>query len=293
MDLTDILSNIFVSKNKLTNNEHKSKSSESKHKSRSSESSESSESTESTECRENSESSKSKSSESSKCRSKSIESVKYRSEVFEQKYNFKKLILKASEFYKRNIFIINSEEDNNLKILSDLLEKLNNMKDIFEIYDKKMTIYTFNEMKKNFKMMLLENPYLNFDLSFKNVLKNITDKDIENKDNLKRHLVIIDFNLISDQDEILDKILVNNNIHLIILFNNYNNDLINLYKIDNNALIINKKDTLKPAQKRFFSKVIKNTIKDNINKDSYIELITNEDLDVKNIIIKDNVLRYN
>jgi len=226
-------------------------------------------------------------SESERNKSKS-ERNKSESEV--QKYNLRKLILKASEFYKRNIFIINSDETNNLKILGELLEKLNNMKDVFDIYDKNMTVYTFTENKKNYKMMLLENPYLNFEFNFKNTLKNTKFTDD------KKHLVIIDFNLISDLDKILDENLLEQNIHLIVLFNSYTLSpaLIDLYKFDKNALIINKKDTLKSIQKRFFSKVIKYIVKDQLlDKDTYTELITDEDLDVKNIIIKNSELRYN
>jgi len=207
-----------------------------------------------------------------------------------QKYNFRKLILKASEFYKRNIFIINSDETSNVKILGELLEKLNNMKDVFEIYDKNMSIYTFTENKKNYKMILLENPYLNFEFNFKNTLKNVKFIDT------KKHIVIIDFNLISDLDKILDENLLEQNVHLIVLFNSYTLSpaLIDLYKFDKNALIINKKGTLKSIQKIFYSKVIKHIVKDQLlDKDTYTELITDEDLDVKNIIIKNGELRYN
>jgi hypothetical protein len=333
MDFTDILSNIFVStKNKKTQDfkkeiisikqeikqvqenkelerekekedkdythkysisEFKSERSESeKHKSESYEdSSESdkkrSERSESERSERGSES-ESERRESVKSESVKSESEKVASEV--KKYNLRKLILKASEFYKRNIFIINSDETNNLKILSDLLEKLNNMKDVFDIYDKNMTVYTFTENKKNYKMMLLENPYLNFEFNFKNTLKNTKFTDD------KKHLVIIDFNLISDLDKILDENLLEQNVHLIVLFNSYTLSpaLIDLYKFDKNALIINKKDTLKSIQKRFFSKVIKYIVKDPLlDKDTYTELITDEDLDVKNIIIKNGELRYN
>ena len=214
----------------------------------------------------------------------------YESEKVVRKYNLRKLILKASEFYKRNIFIINSDETNNVKILGELLEKLNNMKDVFEIYDKNMTIYTFTENKKNYKMILLENPYLNFEFNFKNTLKNVEFTDT------KKHLIIIDFNLISDLHKILDENLLKQNVHLIVLFNSYvlAPALIDLYKFDKNALIINKKDILKAIQKRFFSKVIKQIVKDPLlDKDSYLELITDEDLDVKSIIIKNGELRYN
>jgi len=238
--------------------------------------------------RSESERSESERSESERSESERSESEKVISEV--DKYNLRKLILKASEFYKRNIFIINSDETSNVKILGELLEKLNNMKDVFEIYDKNMSVYTFTENKKNYKMILLENPYLNFEFNFKNTLKNVKFTDT------KKHIVIIDFNLISDLDKILDENLLEQNIHLIVLFNSYTLSpaLIDLYKFDKNALIINKKDTLKSIQKRFFSKVIKHIVKDPLlDKETYSELITDEDIDVKNIIIKNGELRYN
>ena len=134
-------------------------------------------------------------------------------------------------------------------------------------------------------------------------LLNLKIKELVNKSNSDLDLtikpgrqVIIDFNLISDLDKILDENLLKQNIHLIILFNSYSSApaLLDLYKFDKNALIINKKDILKSIQKKFFSKVIKQIIKNPLlNKDTYSTLITDEDLDVKNIIIKDNILRYN
>jgi len=317
MDLTEILSNIFVSRktkkenktvckhqeidtksqtnNNNNNTDEKSKQINSQ-ESYSDISEKSYEKSESEKSYEKSKSEKSyEKSKSEKSYEKNKSEKSYEKSEHIEKYNLKKLILKASEFYKKNIFIINSDETNNLKILADLLEKLNNMKDVFEIYDKNITIYTFTDNKKNYKMMSLENPYLNFEFNFKNVLKNIKFKDNdETKD--KRHLVILDFNLISDLDKLLDENLLSDNIHLIVLFNNYSlaPALLNLYKFNENALIINKKDLLKSVQKKFYSKVVKKIIKDPlVDKDYYSQFLIDENLDIKNIIIKNGELRYN
>ena len=59
---------------------------------------------------------------SEKVESEKVESEKVESEKVEP--ILKKLILKASEFYKRNMFLVNIDESNNLKLLSEILDKL-------------------------------------------------------------------------------------------------------------------------------------------------------------------------
>ena len=136
------------------------------------------------------------------------------------------------------MFLVNIDESNNLKLLSEILDKLNNMKNIFDIYDKNMQIYTFTEMKKNYKMMLLENPQLKFEFIFKNKLTKLKLNEVSDK----RHLVVIDFNLMSDLDKIIDQDLLNQNVHLIVLFNNYDSSVVDICKLDPKAIVINKKD---------------------------------------------------
>jgi hypothetical protein len=195
----------------------------------------------------------------------------------------KKIILKAFEFYKNNILLINNDKSKNLEIISDLLFKLTNMTDVKNIYENSLHIFTSNEHKEYFRDMLLENPYLYFnELIIKNTLS------IPKLESNKRHIFIIDYNIILDIDK-LTKLVSQNNIHLIVMHDTYTSTLLNIYKIlGNNTIIINNKDRLKILQNKFYSKIVKN-IK---YIDNYSELINDDNLDIKYLIIKNNELSY-
>jgi hypothetical protein len=131
--------------------------------------------------------------------------------------------------------------------------------------------------------MLLENPYLYF-----NNLLIKTSLSLPSLESDKRHIFIIDYNLVSDLDK-LNKLVSQPNIHLILLHNTYTSSLVDvLHVLGENTLIINSKDRLKILQKRFYSKIIKN-IK---VIDNYFDLINDDNLDVKYLIVKNNELRY-
>jgi hypothetical protein len=198
----------------------------------------------------------------------------------------KKLNFKAIEFTKKPIFIVNNSESINIDILSDLLNNLSSMKNIDDIYENNLHIFTFIENKKTFKEILLDNPHMHFiNFVIKNKLKSIKS------DSNKKNIVIIDFNLISDNlNQLLETNLLDSNIQLIILFSNYSTSINDIYKMTGkNTLIINKKDTLKLRNKRFYSKVISQMT--DINQSNYFELI-NDDR-INNIIIKNRELRFN
>jgi hypothetical protein len=205
-------------------------------------------------------------------------------EVYKQ--SIKKLVLKASEFYKKNMLILNNDNSKNIDILNDLLFKLSKLNDVENIYDNSLHIFTFNENKKDFRDMLLENPYLYFNnLIIKNTL---TLPQLESG---KRHLFIIDYSIKSDIEK-LHKLINKDNVHVIIYNNNYSSDMVDVYKLlGDNALIINSKDRLKILQKRFYSKIVKYLV-DDATTDNFFDVINDDNLDVKYLMIKNNELRY-
>lgn len=201
------------------------------------------------------------------------------------KQNFRKLVLKASEFYKRNLVIVNNDQSKNIELLSDLLFKLSKMTTVNELYENSLHIFTFNENKKDFRDMLLENPYLYFNnLVIKNSLS------VPKLESSKRHIFIIDYNMISDFEK-LNKLLTSNlNLHVILYHNTYTSSLVDIVKLlGKNTLLINNKDRLKILQKRFYSKIVKHLVDET---DDYFESINDDNLDVKYLIIKDKELRY-
>ena len=234
-------------------------------------------------------SSSSDSSSDSRCDSRCDSSCDSRSEKSVGGGNdgdFRKFVLKASEFYKNNILIINNDSGKNIDVLSEILYKLSKMT---SVYDNSLHILTFNDNKKDFKEMLIENPYIHFtNLVFKNKVSEIKLKSD------KRHIVIVDSNFISDINTISKLTNGGGNIQIIVLDNTYNNFVLDIYKIlGDSALLINKKDRIKLLQKRFYSKVIKKILKEGISFDKYINIINDENYDVKNIIIKNNKIKYN
>lgn len=202
------------------------------------------------------------------------------------KQSIKKLVLKASEFYNNNMMIINNDNSKNIDILNDLLFKLSKLNDIENIYDNSLHIFTFNENKKDFRDMLLENPYLYFNnLIIKNTLT------LPQLDSNKRYLFIIDYSIKSDIEK-LHKLVNKDNVHVIIYNDNYSSDIVDVYKLlGDNALIINSKDRLKILQKRFYSKIVKHLVDDS-NADRFFDIINDDNLDVKYLMIKHNELRY-
>lgn len=195
-----------------------------------------------------------------------------------------KTILKASDFYKKNLLLVNHESKKNLEILGDLLYKLSKMNNVSEIYDNSLHIFTFSENKKNFRDMLLENPYLYFtNFVIKTHLSNLKF------DSSKRHIVIVDFDTISDMDKLPN--LLRDNVQLIVLHNSYNHYVLDVYKLlGKNCLLINKKDRLKLLQKRFYSKIVKHLSE--LKETHYFDTINDENLDAKLLIIRNGQFRY-
>lgn len=204
----------------------------------------------------------------------------------------KKMVLKSYEFYKRNIIVVNNDAHFDLETISDLLFKLTNMRNVEKIYENSLHIFIDNNNKEQFRDMLLENP----DLYFNNlIIKNTLS--LPKLDSNKRHIFIIDCNLIITNE--MDKSYINtlrnlasysnSNIQLILIYNRYKPILVNMSKIlGNNTLIINRLNRSKILQKIFYSNIVKQFKRIN----NYIELINSDNLDIKYLVIKNNELRY-
>jgi hypothetical protein len=68
--------------------------------------------------------------------------------------------------------------------------------------------------------------------------------------------------------------------------------MIDVYKLlGDNTLVINSKDRLKILQKRFYSKIVKFLVDDS-NTHDFFDVINDDNLDVKYLMIKNNELRY-
>ena len=211
-------------------------------------------------------------------------------EIDKEDVLLKKYILKPSEFYKKNILIANDDKKSNFDITNDILYKLSLLKDIDNIYSKDIYIFTSNDNRKMFKQMLLDNPYLYFiDFHVKqNIDKNILKEN--NKEDNKRIICIIDTDILKNIDDLQD--FINPQIHLILLTLETNKTMDYYNKIGNKRLLIHKQNKLKSLQKRFFKYVISNIDK-KMHFDDYYNIINDENMDLKYIILKEDELRYN
>ena len=163
--------------------------------------------------------------------------------------------------------------------------KLSKMNDL---YDSSVHIFTYKENKKEFRDIILQQPDLYFnDLIIK------TQFSIPKLESDKRHILIIDYNLVEDKlEKLLDK---NLNAQIFIFYDTYSSELVKVYNLlcadGKSTLLINKKDKLKSLQSRFYSKLVKHLCNEFNNVDDYLKFVRADD-DLKYLIIKNNELRY-
>ena len=206
----------------------------------------------------------------------------------------KKYILKPSEFYKKNIFIVNDDIKDSIEILSDLLYKLGLMKDVNVIYNNNIHVITSLDNKKLFTKMLLENPYLYF-TNF-NVRQQLSRKRIKDLDNVNtRSIFIIDSKTLTKPLKQKDiQKLITKNVHLIIIGEEDQNIAKTYNIMGENKLLIHKLNKSKNMQKHFYKTAIRKIVPlQNFEFEDYYGLINNEDYDVKYIILKGSEIRYN
>lgn len=198
--------------------------------------------------------------------------------------NLKKFILKAVEFGKRNMVIIGEDIEDSIMLLSDILHKLSLMKDVEKQYNKRVYVVT-GDNKKSFKKMILENPYLYFvDFDVKAKLKRDMRKDIQRMFEEDRKKSIIIFDGASDA-------CVVEGAHTIILCKP-NEDLADIMEqIGENALVIFKPGRYKMTHKKFYKNNVQGT---GVFRDfeEYYKVVSNEDVDIRYLVVRNNELRY-
>lgn len=219
-------------------------------------------------------------------------------ETKEAKERIRKYILKASEFYKKNIVIVNDDMNESIHTLSELLHKLSMMNNVDTIYTNKIHIIATQDNKVNFKNMLIENPYLyftDFDLQTSQTSVARFEKMYDSSlDPSKRHLLVVDYNSLEFDDDLMP--LIKDNVHLFLLGDAYTNSIRKMYKdMGKNALLINTKPKLKMMQKQLYNKVVKDLCDDwnAVSFEEFANVTGDENLDVRSIIVKDGELRYN
>jgi len=201
----------------------------------------------------------------------------------------KKYILKPSEFYKKNMFIISDNVKTSIDILSDFLHKISMMKNADSIYSNSVNIISNVQNKKLYKQMLLENPYLyftNFD-----VKNSLTKRKIDSLDNDSRTIFIFDNEMAHQYIEYID-ILFSKNVHVFVLLDEEDKNIYDLYNLFESKLLIYKPSKNKMLQKRFYKNFIKKHFKD-LLFDQYYNKVNNENIDIKYVILKNDELRYN
>ena len=204
----------------------------------------------------------------------------------------RKYILKPSDFYKRNMMIINKDFENSILILSEILHKLSIMKHVGEIFDSNVYITSTDEHKSSYKQILLNNPHLYFtDMHVKNKLDKVKVKGL----NESRSIHIIDNELLSTIDAKEFEYLINNDVLLIIIAKDDDKNAITTYDLlTSNKILIHKLYGLKTIQKNFYKIFIKYICKEQVSTfENYYKMINDENLDIKYLILKNDELRYN
>jgi hypothetical protein len=204
----------------------------------------------------------------------------------------RKYILKPSDFHKKNIMIINKDFESNIIVLSEILYKLSIMKNIDKIFDSNVYITSTDEHKSNYKQILLNNPHLYFtDLNVKNKLDKSKLKDLDKL----RTIHIIDNELLSTIDTKDFEYLLNNDVLLIIMAKDDDKNAITTYDLlTSNKILIHKLYGSKTIQKNFYKIFIKYICKEQVSTfENYYNMINNENLDIKYLILKNDELRYN
>jgi hypothetical protein len=213
------------------------------------------------------------------------------SDLSSDNLELKKYILKPSDFYKKNIMIINKDFENSILILGEILYKLSIMKNINKIFSSNVYITSTDEHKSIYKQILLNNPYLYFtDLHVKNKLD--TDKLKEDK---LRKIYVIDNELLCTIDSKEFESLLNNDVLLIIMTKDDDKNAITTYDLlTSNKILIHKLYGSKMIQKNFYKIFIKYVCKEQVSTfENYYKMINNENLDIKYLILKNDELRYN
>lgn len=308
--ITDILSSFFVSKQKQglpqASKEKSKPTTQSSSSKTSTQSSKSSSRTQNSESSSSSQSSKSKSSIKS---SDSRAHTKSSSTISEDKLfgtiKPKRYIIKAHQnFHKKSIMMVNNNNEDNVKMLSDLLHIFTLMTNVRKQYDNKMYIISSDKTKSDYKKIVLEHPYLYFyDIHVSKNLDKSQILEISNAD--KMSLVVLEVESNSDYKQYMKSLEpIASKCQIIVLvtadltsrnFGQLNKLVLDTFKdMGSNKVLMYAKEETKILQKQFFKKILKPLCIDvkDMDFESYYDLINHEIHNVKYIFINNDELRY-
>jgi hypothetical protein len=204
----------------------------------------------------------------------------------------KRYIIKSTGMCRKNIAIINTDADDNFKILSDMLHSFSIMNNVQDVYYNTIHIIT-SENKRKCKKMFLDNPYMYF-TDF-NIMNSITSNKIKSIiENDKKVIVIIDMDNLRDNfEKYID--LVQSNAQIILLSSSYSDEIVDAYnRLGENRIILHKKQKLKLLQKNFFNKMLKRVCEtvEPMTFEIYYNIMNEENFGLKYVIVLKSELRY-
>ena len=169
--------------------------------------------------------------------------------------------------------MVAAEAKESIRLVSELILKLSLMKDIETVYDKQIEVVSNLGNKHHYKKMLFMNPYMHF-TGFKVNTRTST---------LKRGVRIVDIgDDIGEEDPNSFTIFVSNLTdpkRLVELYNSIRTD----------KMLVFKHSHIKTMQKQFYNKVLKGVCKHCPDTfDEYYKIITDENLDIHNLILVDD-----
>jgi hypothetical protein len=206
--------------------------------------------------------------------------------------DFKKCVIRASDMCRRHIILVNKELSESISVLSDIIHSFNLLRDVDTTFSSKLNIVSESN-RKSYKKMLLENPYLYFD-NF-NVQKQLSKQSLEEmKGADKKSICIFDeqsFLKLSPpwaQDA--------HNVLIIVVCTEYSMVRKIYNQLGSRVIVMHKRDKLKAMEKQFYTKIVKplceSSFKD-VQFEEYYSMITDEKYSLRNIIIKEDCLRFN
>jgi hypothetical protein len=157
---------------------------------------------------------------------------------------------------ERNVLIVNNSFEENMVSLVNILSSVDTA-----TFENELTIITSSDKKPHFKKMLIEHPELHFiNLNF--------------KENKKEGVFVVDFDHLVDIEKLTP--FLSDDIYLIVLSTEYSSYIAGLYNLMNDfkrSTIVHTKDKTKVLQKKFYTKIIKNTIVEDLSLDDYLQQI--------------------
>ena len=179
-----------------------------------------------------------------------------------------------------------------MKILYNI-NKNSYIKNIEEIYNNNVKFVINPDNKKDYKKILLENPYSYFNkFSFS---KSLGDKD--NSNTLKQ-LYIIDYDYIQTDEELFKKtykMVESRSIlnQFIFISSSINIDVKQDDTLIKSSVILHNVELLRVLQKQFYKKIIKKCVTSpEVNSWNEFKTLLNVN-DIKTLIVNNGVLKYN